>query len=260
MVKDLRLLESGEKKGRPDPGRPTHLVDWRSQEEKASDRELVGNWWRCEEHGLALGAFLVGDAWYCCIDECTGRALQVHAIVNDREQVASRAAQSAWSRQVKGSLKKPAAARAEPEVDEVDQFDGNESTLVHPEPARPELTPALQAPATAPHAQVEGNDPPRRRRRRTPPPVAEPEIEGSNAVQLEPIVVRLAVSTRPQRCEACRCRVLPATPYVLVTDDGAWTARVCATCAAAAADGAIADEGRRALAVEVEGRARRRSA
>lgn len=59
--------------------------DWRTPEQVAHDRALVGTWWRCEAHGLTHDPLVLGDVTYCPVDDCTHVVVLVHRVSDDKK-------------------------------------------------------------------------------------------------------------------------------------------------------------------------------
>ena len=56
--------------------------DWRTAEQMAEDRGLMGAWYRCRRHGQcsAKDALVLGSNAYCSGDECTEPMLLVSQV------------------------------------------------------------------------------------------------------------------------------------------------------------------------------------
>lgn len=103
-------------------------TDFRTDEQRAADRGLLGTWWRCPVHGLTEEAIPVGDYLYCAADPCEHRVIVAHSSWDDPERKATRGKE--WRR----TMDKPTPKRAEPEPRPVEGSNGNPGPAPAPPP------------------------------------------------------------------------------------------------------------------------------
>ena len=70
------------------------MEDFRSDEQKETDKALIGTWWRCREHALTEEPILLGQVAYCPKDDCNEQVRLVHSAINDPN--ANAQARSVW--------------------------------------------------------------------------------------------------------------------------------------------------------------------
>ncbi len=70
------------------------MDDFRTEDQKNADTELVGTWWRCKDHALTDGPILLGHVAYCPSDGCPHQVKLVHSAINDPNVNAQ--ARSVW--------------------------------------------------------------------------------------------------------------------------------------------------------------------
>ncbi len=83
-------------------------ADFRSAEQRASDKDLRGTWFRCPDHGLTDDPIYLafdagsGGAWYCPDDYCSAEVLVVHTTAAD-----PKTAPSVWDKSTKKNRTPP---------------------------------------------------------------------------------------------------------------------------------------------------------
>jgi hypothetical protein len=50
------------------------------------DKDLLGTWWRCHDHGLTQDPILLGGRSYCPVEECGSVANLVHSVLQDKSE------------------------------------------------------------------------------------------------------------------------------------------------------------------------------
>ena len=70
------------------------MDDFRTEDQKKADQNLVGTWWRCMEHELTDAPILLGHVAYCPSDGCPNQVKLVHSAINDPNVNAQ--ARSVW--------------------------------------------------------------------------------------------------------------------------------------------------------------------
>ena len=70
------------------------MDDFRTDEQKRDDKDLVGTWWRCKDHAITDGPILLGHVAYCPSDGCPNQVKLVHSAINDPNVNAQ--ARSVW--------------------------------------------------------------------------------------------------------------------------------------------------------------------
>ena len=70
------------------------MDDFRTEDQKKSDTDLIGTWWRCQEHELTDAPILLGSVAYCPTDGCPMQVKLVHSSINDPN--ANAQARSVW--------------------------------------------------------------------------------------------------------------------------------------------------------------------
>lgn len=70
------------------------MEDFRTDSQKHEDKQLVGTWWRCQDHELTDSPILLGHVAYCPSDGCAHQVKLVHSAINDPNVNAQ--ARSVW--------------------------------------------------------------------------------------------------------------------------------------------------------------------
>lgn len=70
------------------------MDDFRTEDQKQEDQDLLGTWWRCESHALTDAPILLGQVAYCPNDGCPNQVKLVHSAINDPNVNAQ--ARSVW--------------------------------------------------------------------------------------------------------------------------------------------------------------------
>ena len=72
----------------------TRMDDFRSEDQRKTDRKLVGTWWRCPTHGVTDLPILLSSVAYCPAEDCASQVKLVHSAINDPN--ANAQARSVW--------------------------------------------------------------------------------------------------------------------------------------------------------------------
>lgn len=70
------------------------MDDFRNDDQRKSDRKLVGTWWRCPSHGITDVPILLSSFAYCPFEGCANQVKLVHSAINDPN--ANAQARSVW--------------------------------------------------------------------------------------------------------------------------------------------------------------------